>query len=383
MASIPTFAQSMSKRIVQTTPLHYKRPSDLPDGKVLVIGASASGQQIARELIQSGRNVILSVGNHIRLPRTYRGVDICVWLDVLGATSISYDQVEDLERRRRAQSLALVAEQNLDLNELQALGAEVTGRLVGCEGEGVAFAGSLANTCMAADLKMNRFLNRAEVEPGTRCSCGATWIGGARIWAFVPGHPTWRVKPGVLQGFWTEAFLPRRRTRSSARRSGAARRDKDHSRLWQRRVQVSNRVVHSPSAFCAAVAQSLAADLRQLACTPMHSDSCDTAPMNSLLESDMHRWPTDQLKRIAQFIRDEAVDVVHSHNSRANLFGVLMKWMTRVPCVATANNRYLQPHWMFNSQVIAAAEATLRFHRRFNFVSRKISRIAFRSSLER
>ncbi len=157
-ASVPVAAKSLSRRIVQMTPLQYKRPSDLPDGKVLVVGASASGQQLARELTQSGRDVILSVGNHIRLPRIYRGVDICVWLDMLGTTSIPYDQVDDLERVRRTQSLSLVAEENLDLNDLQDMGVEIVGRLVRGEAESVAFAGSLANTCTAADLKMNRLL---------------------------------------------------------------------------------------------------------------------------------------------------------------------------------------------------------------------------------
>lgn len=160
--SVPAMAKSLSPRIHQTTPMHYKRPSDMPDGKVLVVGASASGQQLARELVQSGRDVILSVGNHIRLPRTYRGVDICVWLDILGTTSIPYDQVDDLDRVRRTQSLSLVADTSLDLNVLQDMGVEITGRLVSGEGESLAFAGSLANTCVAADLKMKRFLSSVD-----------------------------------------------------------------------------------------------------------------------------------------------------------------------------------------------------------------------------
>lgn len=160
--SVPEMAKSLSPGILQTTPMQYKRPSDLPVGKVLVVGASASGQQLARELVQSGRDVILSVGNHIRLPRTYRGVDICVWLDILGTTSIPYDQVDDLDRVRRTQSLSLVANTNLDLNVLQDMGVEIAGRLVSGEGESLAFAGSLANTCVAADLKMKRFLSSVD-----------------------------------------------------------------------------------------------------------------------------------------------------------------------------------------------------------------------------
>jgi glycosyltransferase involved in cell wall biosynthesis len=57
--------------------------------------------------------------------------------------------------------------------------------------------------------------------------------------------------------------------------------------------------------------------------------------------------------------------------SRANFFGVLLRRLHGIPCLATANNRHLQLHWMFNDYVVAASEATRRFHRRFNLVRGK------------
>jgi putative flavoprotein involved in K+ transport len=62
----------------------YKNPGQLPDGAVLVVGAGASGSQIAEELRQAGRKVYLSVGEHYRPPRSYRGRDYCWWLGALG-----------------------------------------------------------------------------------------------------------------------------------------------------------------------------------------------------------------------------------------------------------------------------------------------------------
>ncbi|WP_342596178.1 NAD(P)/FAD-dependent oxidoreductase [Salinicola lusitanus] len=62
----------------------YKNPEQLPDGGVLVVGAGASGSQIAEELRQAGRRVYLSVGEHYRPPRAYRGRDYCWWLGALG-----------------------------------------------------------------------------------------------------------------------------------------------------------------------------------------------------------------------------------------------------------------------------------------------------------
>src|ERR1700682_2056963 len=42
----------------------YLNPDQLPPGAVLVVGAGASGSQIAEELLRAGRRVYLSVGRH-------------------------------------------------------------------------------------------------------------------------------------------------------------------------------------------------------------------------------------------------------------------------------------------------------------------------------
>ena len=66
----------------------YRNPDQLKDGGVLVVGAGASGSQIADELLRAGRRVTLSVGPHSRYPRRYRGHDYCWWLGVLGLWDI-------------------------------------------------------------------------------------------------------------------------------------------------------------------------------------------------------------------------------------------------------------------------------------------------------
>jgi glycosyltransferase involved in cell wall biosynthesis len=90
--------------------------------------------------------------------------------------------------------------------------------------------------------------------------------------------------------------------------------------------------------------------------------------------SDLHRWPLDELRRIGRIAGERSVDVIHTHMSRAHTFGVLLRMRTGVPCVATAHNRYVQLHWMFNDFVIGNSTATTRFHRRYNFVRRGRSR---------
>jgi glycosyltransferase involved in cell wall biosynthesis len=93
------------------------------------------------------------------------------------------------------------------------------------------------------------------------------------------------------------------------------------------------------------------------------------APVD-IVESDLHRWPPDEVRRLAAIARAQAIDVLHTHMSRAHFFGVLLRWLSGVPSVATAHSRHIQLHWMCNDRVIAVSEATGRFHRTRNLVRR-------------
>ncbi|MEZ6119828.1 MAG: glycosyltransferase family 4 protein [Pirellulaceae bacterium] len=100
----------------------------------------------------------------------------------------------------------------------------------------------------------------------------------------------------------------------------------------------------------------------------------DTTGPLEIVESELSRWPLHELRRIAALFFDRQHDVAHTHMSRANFFGVLLRRIFGVPCIATANNRYIQGHWMLNDHVLAASAATGRFHHRFNLVpNRKIT----------
>ncbi len=162
---IPACAQALPPQIRQFTPLNYKRPSDLPPGAVLVVGASASGLQIAREIAASGRPVTLAVGSHNRLPRRYRGADICVWMHMMGTFDVPYTKIEDLARARTAPSLPLIGHPSncdIDLNILQDTGIEIVGRLAAISDGTAWFSGSLSYLCANADLKMHRLLDRID-----------------------------------------------------------------------------------------------------------------------------------------------------------------------------------------------------------------------------
>lgn len=159
---VPSVREAVPSPIEHFTPFDYRNPDSLPEGGVLVVGASATGVQLAAEIHHAGRPVTLAVGEHVRMPRTYRGRDVLWWMDGSGIWNQRYDEIDDLARARRLPSPQLVgtAERaTLDLNALGALGVEVVGRLSAVRDGRALFSGGLRNLFALADLKMERLLD--------------------------------------------------------------------------------------------------------------------------------------------------------------------------------------------------------------------------------
>jgi putative flavoprotein involved in K+ transport len=159
---LPALRRAVPESVESLTPFDYRNPNQLPSGGVLVVGASATGVQLADEIHRSFRPVTLSVGEHVRLPRTYRGRDILWWMDVSGVWDQRYDEIDDLVRARRLPSPQLVGtpeRTTLDLNVLSAAGVELVGRLAMIRDGQALFSGGLRNQFALADLKMERLLD--------------------------------------------------------------------------------------------------------------------------------------------------------------------------------------------------------------------------------
>lgn len=162
IANVPSVAKELPSNIRSITPMDYKNPAMLDDGGVLIVGASASGIQLAKEIQESGRQVTISTGEHIRLPRIYRGNDIQYWMDKIGIMDMTLNEVDDIKRARNVPSLQLIgtpARVTIDLNSLQSLGIQVAGRMMDFYGQTAQFSGALQHVCTLADLKMNRMLS--------------------------------------------------------------------------------------------------------------------------------------------------------------------------------------------------------------------------------
>jgi putative flavoprotein involved in K+ transport len=165
LPKLPAVAADLPHEVDSVAAIDYRRPDQLRDGGVLVIGASATGIQIANEIHSSGRPVTVAVGEHVRMPRTYRGKDIQWWLDRIGRLDERYDEVDDIIRARHVPSPQLVGtpdRSTLDLNALTRQGVRLVGRFSTVNDGMALFSGSLRNVCSLADLKLARLLDEID-----------------------------------------------------------------------------------------------------------------------------------------------------------------------------------------------------------------------------
>ncbi|MGH8977328.1 MAG: NAD(P)-binding domain-containing protein, partial [Acidimicrobiia bacterium] len=159
---VPDFGCELAPDVEQITPNRYRSPASLRSGGVLVVGASATGVQLADELARSGRNVILAVGSHTRGVRRYRGLDIFRWLEATGRNDTPLECVSDPEAAPRMPSLQLVGGTppvDVDLASLQERGVVLTGRCIEACGTHLRFADDLPDATQQADGALRRLLH--------------------------------------------------------------------------------------------------------------------------------------------------------------------------------------------------------------------------------
>jgi putative flavoprotein involved in K+ transport len=186
---VPEGVDPVTSGLHLTTASRYRNPQALPDGGVLVVGASSSGVQIADELARAGRRVVLATGRHTRMPRRYRGMDIFWWLERTGRLARTIDEVSNRAAARNEPSLQLVGHnepdryvENLDLVELASRGVRVTGRLRELRDGVASFQDNLVASVAESDMRMHRFLDAVD-EYVDRSGLGS------EVWAPVRPRP--------------------------------------------------------------------------------------------------------------------------------------------------------------------------------------------------
>jgi putative flavoprotein involved in K+ transport len=132
---VPALAGALADGVFQTHSAGYRRPEDLPEGRVLVVGGGNTGFQIAKELAGAGREVQLAVGSRQPpLPQRLLGRDLFWWLTTLGLLSKTADS--RVGRRARSRDTLIGSSPR----EVRRHGVTVRPRAVAAEGRTVRFA---------------------------------------------------------------------------------------------------------------------------------------------------------------------------------------------------------------------------------------------------
>lgn len=156
---IPSIAPPESS-IHQIHSAKYFNPEQLPNGGILIIGAGCSGVQIADELQRSGREVYLSVGRHVRSPRTYRNRDISWWLGSLGLWDTSL--CESGKEHHPLVVSGAGGGKTIDFRELAKQGINLVGRTKSFEKSVVSFHNDLNQNINFGDDFYLRLLDAAD-----------------------------------------------------------------------------------------------------------------------------------------------------------------------------------------------------------------------------
>lgn len=135
--AVPAIARQLSADVLQFTPESYKRPGQMPPGRVVVVGDGATGRQITRELAAS-HDVLLSTSRPRRVsPERILGRGVFWWMDKFGALRAS----RETPLGRYLMQADPFPGKHLALGRLRRRGVQVVGRLLDVAGTEVRFAG--------------------------------------------------------------------------------------------------------------------------------------------------------------------------------------------------------------------------------------------------
>ena len=158
---IPQFSEGVAPSIVQLDPTRYRRPEDLPDGAVLVVGSGASGCQIGEELLRAGRTVFLSVSRHRRVPRRFRGRDVYWWLERMGRFAQMIDSFPGRQGPPSTVVTGVSGGYDVNVRQMAADGIRVLGRIVGASDDVLTVARNANEILNEADAAFAGFLAAA------------------------------------------------------------------------------------------------------------------------------------------------------------------------------------------------------------------------------
>jgi putative flavoprotein involved in K+ transport len=159
---IPDLAARLPADVIQIHSSRYRNPEQLQPGSVLVVGAGASGCQIAEELHQAGRAVYFSISRHRRVPRKFRGKYVLAWLLALGYVDQSLEMFSGARIPSPMVFTGVGGGHDIDLRQFAADGVRLLGTFLDVAGSRLTFSDDVESILQAADATDLAF--RAEVD---------------------------------------------------------------------------------------------------------------------------------------------------------------------------------------------------------------------------
>ena len=268
---IPQFSRDLARSVLQIDPTRYRRPEDLPDGAVVVVGSGASGCQIADELLRAGRTVYLSVSSHRRVPRRVRGTDVYWWLERMGRFEQTIDNFHYQKWPPGIVLTGVSGGYDVDVRKMAAAGVRVLGRILGASDHRLAVARTVNEALAEADAtSMGSSPPHASSLPRT-----GTWSSPRRSRA----SPKTRLPPSPRSRRWTSGA--RTSPQSFGQLATSTTTAGCKSRCWTPRAGRSS---SAGSARCQGFTSSACTGCTpsSQACSPVSATTRNTSPSRSI-----------------------------------------------------------------------------------------------------
>jgi putative flavoprotein involved in K+ transport len=155
----PANAAGLPHDLLQINVDAYRNEAALPPGTVLVVGSGQSGCQIAEELHEAGRDVVVACGRAPWVPRRVGDRDFVWWLLESGFLDATVGSLPSPEARLFANVLSTGrgGGRDLHLRTLQSRGVVLAGHFLGSTGTHVRFAPDLADSVAWGDERYAQF----------------------------------------------------------------------------------------------------------------------------------------------------------------------------------------------------------------------------------
>jgi pyridine nucleotide-disulfide oxidoreductase len=157
-AHVPSAMATLPDDLTVLDATTYRRPEDVPDGGVLIVGSGQTGAQLAEELHDDGRDVVLACGRAPWMPRRIGDHDLVWWLVETGFLDDRLEDLPDPAMRLTSNPLTTGHGGGRDLHyrTLQASGVTLVGRFLGTDDGTIVFADDLADSVAWGDARFDQ-----------------------------------------------------------------------------------------------------------------------------------------------------------------------------------------------------------------------------------